>query len=281
MTSPKIKKTVIWIIKIVLSIIALWFVYRKINWIELQELLSKISIIWIILAIIVFNISKIFQSFRLKILLKDIGIETTTIEVIKLNYTSSFYSILLPGGISGDFYKGYLLNIEKKDWKVIAKTLLYDRISGLFVLLLMAGFLAIKTIQDSRFILTIICIIALPTFIIFTKYIFKIHANSLGKTTIQSILVQLTQIGSMICLLFAFRIEILEFINYVLLFLASSIASVIPITFGGAGSRELVFSYGEKFIHINKEVGVALASIFFFINLISNLIGVFFRPKIG
>jgi hypothetical protein len=64
---------------------------------------------------------------------------------------------------------------------------------------------------------------------------------------------------------------------YFVLFLVSSIAAMLPISFGGVGLRELVFLYASALFPIEETAAVALGLAFFLITAGSSFIGVFLR----
>jgi uncharacterized membrane protein YbhN (UPF0104 family) len=90
--------------------------------------------------------------------------------------------------------------------------------------------------------------------------------------------VQFLQLLSAVALIFALPQE-LPIIELLVLFLISSIVSVLPITIGGVGVRELTFLYGLKFIGWNPDIGIAFSFLFFSITLLASLIGVLFLHK--
>jgi uncharacterized membrane protein YbhN (UPF0104 family) len=64
-----------------------------------------------------------------------------------------------------------------------------------------------------------------------------------------------------------------EYLPYLVIFLVSSVAAIIPITVGGLGLRELVFLYGAQLFGLNQEISVAISMLFFLITVLSSLIG--------
>jgi uncharacterized membrane protein YbhN (UPF0104 family) len=70
-------------------------------------------------------------------------------------------------------------------------------------------------------------------------------------------------------------------VDYLTLFLISSVVSVLPITIGGVGARELVFLFGYKFLEIDKTASVSFTLLFFLITAFSSLPGVLlkYEPK--
>ena len=68
-------------------------------------------------------------------------------------------------------------------------------------------------------------------------------------------------------------------IDYLAIFLISTIATIIPITIGGAGAREVTFLYLLGSIQLETSIGVALSLIFFAISAISSLAGIATRIR--
>jgi len=72
-----------------------------------------------------------------------------------------------------------------------------------------------------------------------------------------------------------------KFAPYLLAFLVSALAAVVPINIGGAGARELVFQKSAGFFHIDASLGIYLSISFFLISLLVALSGVYYliRPS--
>ena len=68
-------------------------------------------------------------------------------------------------------------------------------------------------------------------------------------------------------------------IPFLLLFLASSIAAVIPFTIGGMGARELVFMSGATLLGVSGEQAVAVSLLFFLLTAVSSLCGAVVKVK--
>jgi len=66
---------------------------------------------------------------------------------------------------------------------------------------------------------------------------------------------------------------------YLALFLISSIAAVIPITFGGAGARELTFLAGANYFPLEIHIAISLSVIFYMITVLASLIGMAYSFK--
>lgn len=64
-----------------------------------------------------------------------------------------------------------------------------------------------------------------------------------------------------------------------MLFLISSLVSIIPFTVGGIGAREMAFVIGANLIGSKPEVCVALSLIFYFISAVVSLSGALYIIK--
>jgi hypothetical protein len=67
-----------------------------------------------------------------------------------------------------------------------------------------------------------------------------------------------------------------HFINYWFIYLASSIAFVIPVTLGGFGSREVVFVFASGYLNIDASAAVAMSLMLYFIRIIVSFIGIYY-----
>jgi uncharacterized membrane protein YbhN (UPF0104 family) len=63
---------------------------------------------------------------------------------------------------------------------------------------------------------------------------------------------------------------------YLAVFLVSSVAAVLPLSFGGLGAREVTFFYCMNLLHLDSTHGVVASSGFFLITAVSSLVGAMF-----
>jgi hypothetical protein len=98
------------ILKLILTGLALYLVFRKIDTAQLFEILKTIQWIWLVPAVILFVLSKVATAVRLNQYFKNISLQLSEWKNWKLYLIGMFYNLFLPGGIGGDGYKVYLLN---------------------------------------------------------------------------------------------------------------------------------------------------------------------------
>ncbi len=264
------------IIKFLISFLLLFFVLSKINLNQLISILKEVNLFWLFFAFLFFNLSKITAAVRLNYYFKEIGINLSFKTNLILYYVGMFYNLFLPGGIGGDGYKAYLLkkHFDKKLSLLIA-ALLFDRISGLVALILLASLLFVFSDYAIYPLNILSIVIGLAVFFGFYFFCRKYNkfALYLNKNMILALGVQLLQLVCAFFIILSLP-QSVNIMDFLVLFLISSVVSVLPVTIGGVGIRELTFLYGLKFIHHDPSIGVAFSFLFFFITMLSSLIGI-------
>ena len=280
-TKTKLKKLFKTALKGVITLWALYYVFAHIDRANLLQTLKIADISWLIAAFVAFNASKIASAIRLNYYFGAIGITLSQMVNLSLYYLGMFYNLFLPGGIGGDGYKAYLL--EKRygvGYKRLIAALLLDRISGMVALLFFAGvlffyshFVALYGFLPPLVALGIL--LTLPLNYLLTRKFFPNFMGVFGITTLYAFVVQLLQLISALCIIWALPIDTIYTIDYLTLFLISSIVAVLPISIGGIGVRELTFLYGFALIGGDTTMAVTFSLLFFLITAISSLMGVF------
>ncbi len=198
-----------------------------------------------------------------------------------------FYNLFLPGGVGGDAYKGYLIKTQfGTETKKVVSVLVLDRLSGMLLLFIYACILALfLDAEDLRpFVSLLVAAPLLGTLVFwwlnkrFFGYVLPVFWSSFGF----SALVQLAQLGSAYFILLALQVEMATE-AYLFLFLVSSIVSVLPLTIGGIGSREVTFFYGASWLSLDKSSAIGVSMVFFLITAFISLWGIvyhFKKPKL-
>lgn len=265
-------------LKIAVSGLALWLVFRKIEAEAILNALNTANLFWVLPALLLYAASKVLSSFRLNLFLRKTGIHLSEKTNLKLYWLGMFYNISLPGGIGGDGYKIFLLNRETGvPAKKLFWTLLLERINGLLMLVCLAIVFAYFTAIPEIWLYFIWAGIPAGIFV----YNYTIHryfpdfSSIVWKTNAQSLLVQLMQVVALIFLLLAFGVQS-QYPEYLVVFLISSVAAMFPFTIGGAGARELTFLYGAALLGLNAEIAVTASLLFYIITLAVSLPGVYY-----
>lgn len=278
-----LRKKGITLLKILFSFVLLYFVFTKIQFSEVWEILKGSNFSYLFAALLLFVISKILSAFRLNLYIHQIKIFLTQLSNIKLYLLGMFYNLFLPGGIGGDAYKGYVL---KKKYEVktrsVVSILILDRLNGLLLIFVISCILALfldeNRINSYRILFGIAIALSILVFWIFNKRFFSFVYPVFWKSLGFSALVQLAQLVSVLFILKALGVQG-NTIAYLFIFLISSIVSVLPLTIGGIGSREVVFYYGALWLALDENTSVSISMLFFLITALVSLIGIVYHFK--
>ncbi|MBY5952196.1 flippase-like domain-containing protein [Algoriphagus marincola] len=277
------------LLKLILTGLALYLVFRKIDTQHLFEILQTLQWPWLIPALLLFVLSKVATAVRLNQYFKNIGLYLSEKLNFRLYLIGMFYNLFLPGGIGGDGYKVYLLN---KHYQVSIKKLvqaaLLDRLGGLvaIVFLLFGFFLLVDVKLDFlesglwNGLMIAGLILTIPVFWLVQKLGFKDFLPSFWSANLWSFAGQITQLICAWFILMALGIDE-KILAYQLVFLLSSIVAVLPLTIGGVGARELVFVYAHQYAGIEEATAVAFSLIFFLITAGVSLVGAFVKMDLG
>lgn len=266
------------LLKIIVSAVALYLVSRKIDVRETFAVIKSMDFLWLLLAFVLFNASQWLSAQRMLQFLKPIDINLKYRDSLLLYYVGMFYNLFLPGGIGGDGYKVYLLNnIFKTSVKKLIAALLHDRVNGLFGLASLLAILLMVNIPENFTtygnLILFGCLLAVLAYFAAMRWVFKSFSAAAFPAYLSSMGIQGFQILTALCILAGLGLQD-GYILYLQLFLISSIVSVIPVTIGGVGAREMVYVYGSSLFAINQNLAVAFTLLFFLITALSSLVGV-------
>lgn len=264
------------ILKTAVSAIILYLVFRVLDRKLLLVVLEQSNWWWLFWALIWFVLSKVLAACRYNDLLKTTSVYLNTRQQLQLYWLGMYYNLLLPGGISGDGYKiKRLMDASGRPFRQLFRITLYDRISGMLALgqICLTLAMALPAFQTYWGWLLFGLAVSVPA----SKWLFDqmtgATAQDWGRTTLQSIGVQMGQLISVTGIVFALH-EPAKWLGYSVVFLVSSVVAMLPLTIGGAGARELTFLYGAKFLGLNPERSVAIAFVFYLISTAVSLVGI-------
>jgi glycosyltransferase 2 family protein len=272
-------------IKIFVSCIALYFVFRKMDIHQLILITKNINWWFFGLAVLFYNLSQITSALRLTYFLRIISIFTSFSYNLKLYYKGMFYNLFLPGGIGGDGVKGYLLTRQfSKPLKQVITVLFLDRLSGFagLVGLCAATLLFCHFNVDvfwGKYFLAIGLASLYPLYFLFIHLFFKSYKKVFSKTSLLGISVNIVQSVAVLFLFLALHVDH-HLIEYMAVFYVADIALLFPFTIGGAGAREMVFLFAPKIIPVDTYIGVTFSLLLFLITVISSMTGVLMKTNL-
>ncbi|AWX43393.1 hypothetical protein HME9304_00381 [Flagellimonas maritima] len=279
----KLRKRLITVLKISISAVLIYFIFTKIDFEAVVQTLKKSNPFYLFIGMSLFVISKILSSFRLNLYFHQIGVNISQLSNLKLYLLGMFYNLFLPGGIGGDAYKGYVIQKKyRSGTKKVVSVLLLDRLSGMLLIFIYACafglFVNTVLFQDFSWIFLFGIPISVIVFCLLHKKFFSYTMPIFWKSIGYSTFVQLSQVFCVLCILKSFGIGLYTF-EYLFIFLVSSIISVIPLTIGGIGSREVTFLYGAKWLGLDPNISISISFTFFLITAVVSLFGILYHFK--
>ncbi|MEO1012123.1 MAG: lysylphosphatidylglycerol synthase transmembrane domain-containing protein [Bacteroidota bacterium] len=281
----KHRKRGIAVLKLIISVLLVYFVITKINLDHVWAVLKENHPLYLFLALVFFIISKILAAFRLNLYFHQIEVPLSQKSNLKLYLLGMFYNLFLPGGIGGDAYKGYQINKNfEVPTKRVVSVLVLDRLSGLLLLFVYACLLAMAlkmSIPDYYpWILTLAILGGVLVFFWINRKFFNYTLPIFWKSIGFSAGVQFAQLVSVFFIIKALQISTANaLIPYLFIFLVSSIVAVLPLTIGGIGSREVTFFYGAELLSLDENTSVSISMVFFLITALVSLFGIFYHFK--
>lgn len=276
------KKLGVTLLKIFISGISIYFVIKKTDLGKIALTLENTSIPLLVLSLLFMNLSQFSSTLRLKVLLKYIGIDIGFWHNLKLYYMGMFYNLFLPGGIGGDGIKAFMLKKQYgQSLKRIFTCLILDRLSGFSGLIFLGclGFLISSHTFSADWLSwssLFLMITVFPAFYFFLRFFFKSLLPSFLRLNALGMLVNLVQTISVIFLFMAIGTKS-NLTEYLTIFYIATAAMIFPFTIGGIGIRELVFIVAPQYLPIDAETGLSFCLIFFVMNAMSSLTGIFFK----
>ena len=270
------KKTIIFILKALVSISLLTILLINIDWDTVVGNLEKANLLFLATASLL-NLAERFElTFKWNLLIKARNIFISFGRLFIINAIGSFLGLFLPSSLGTDVVKGYYLVKNNSEKSVSVSSVFVDRVLGMFSLLTFgvvsvfyAGDLIAKF--NLKFIIVTLFVLAIIFFYIFqtnwtTKFlkkfspknsklkeifdnILKLHSSILEYKNFPgtllfaffiTLLVQVSRVFTyyVIALSFGIHIPIIYFFLFVPLIM---LVMMIPISVGGLGVREGAF----------------------------------------
>ena len=274
----KLKKILFTSLKIGLSVLLLYFVFRKVPFNDALMLIKNCNFGYLFLALLAFVASQWMSSQRLLQYFRANEFYLKSITNWKLYLVGMFYNFFIPGGIGGDAYKIYVLNKKLGyNTKKLTASVFCDRLSGLMAIVVLLEILCISIIPSWWKIL-VLPTVFLTVFLgkIILDKIFPTFKKIILKTLFYSVVVQILQLICVYFILNSFA-SVEDIWIYFMVFLVSSVLSIV--SFSGIGVREWLFMKAAQLYTFSLDVSVSTALIFSVITAVVALVGVIYQLK--
>ncbi len=297
------KKKIIQALNFLVGIVLITVLVTKLDKENLWAALLGMNYLHFALALMLMFAVQVVQALRLYILVE--GYEVQLKQIIWLYLVSLFFNNFLPGGIGGDSLKVYYLHkAEKKLGKAVTLTLV-DRLVGLFSLTFFISLffvvewqhmeslnaLIIKLLKEYG--LPLLGLILLGGILLFlgknwlkrfveklSKFFYDSKMALIGirrilfwKITLLALLAHLLRGLAFLLILSGLGDEGLSFIEMMFIIAVAAWAVILPISVGGLGVREGIFSSLAFKFGVPLPTAIALSILTRFLLWIMALIG--------
>ena len=128
------------ILKSIVTLALLYYLYIEIPWYELKIIISSISIDKFILSIFVQVLAFILLVLRWSVFFRNLKHKINLFKIFKYGYIGIMFNNILPSSIGGDFVRGFYITKNGVPMYKAVVTLLLDRFIGLYVVLLTSSY---------------------------------------------------------------------------------------------------------------------------------------------
>lgn len=168
----------IFFLKIIITIGLLSFFLHKTDLSQLTDSLLGISLYMIFVNVLLYLISIAIASYKWELLIPDYSL----LFLMKYNLIGAYYSLVLPGQISGEVVKSYMLSKDGSEPHKIIASVFVDKVTGLISLMLI-GVLGVKL--SSQTIPKEVTCYMLIFLVLFITILIVIRLKIIYKTTVK------------------------------------------------------------------------------------------------
>lgn len=268
------------LLKIAITVVLLYFVFTKIPFQKIWQVLKTANLYWLIVSLCCFVVSQWVSAKRLLKVFNALQFQLSDKLNTILYLVGMFYNFFIPGGIGGDAYKVYFLN-KNYNWgvKKLSSAVLLDRFMGLVaigvLIVVFSGWVPYVRENSLLWLLPFFLITGVLVSFIFVKRVFPSLKQVFTITLLQSLVVQLLQCLCVVFIIMSLNKLESHYIFYCIVFLMSSVLSVF--SFSGIGIRELVLYQSAVFFVFDSTIAVIIGLLFSFMTAIVSLFGIVFH----
>ena len=284
-------------LKLFVSLVILCLLFFTVDVNTCLKTLSHINISLFFLLVLIYLTGQVISAVKWKIIAQKLGFHNTLFNFIKYYFKGMFYNSFLPTNVGGDIMKIAYLKKDCNQENSIEKafvSVLADRISGVFVLVILAfaGILAVHNLNNMikffvclAFLLSLLSIFLI---LVFGKKNFKhdiinkiIGYNKLFlyidmfKILFLSLVFHILVIILHVLIGKALHLTINPF-YYLILYPLSALAASLPVSLNGIGIKEASYMYLLAQVSILPSQALIFVLCWNLVILINSLIGAMF-----
>ncbi|MBA4386420.1 MAG: hypothetical protein C0404_00460 [Verrucomicrobia bacterium] len=294
-------------LKIGLSILLLFLLFRMVDWQKAQGIVRQASPLYLLLAVALLTVERAVSVLKWLVLLRVKGSVISFWRLFLINYIGGFWSLFAPSSVSADIIRGYYLSKKTADISLTISSIVVDHILSLFGLILVgatgAYFFGDKLgLEHHRLYMGIIMALMIAGFIAIQNRAFMDLVNRIfiRRITIRNMNQHLEKwfqacvdYGKFpVTLLFSFSLSILvQAIRVVIFYVVAlgfdvnvsvvyyfmfvpvvNMAIMLPV-FNGIGVREACFVAFAKYVGIDRDVALVVSSAVSLVTTLTTALG--------
>lgn len=296
MSGDRAKKTVLFILKVTVSVFAIAFLLSRLDIRgTFGHLAHSSKLLWL-LALMILVLSQVISSYRWYLLLQPLDFTLSWFVVFKIYFTGMFFSLFLPTLVGGDAVKTFYIADSLERAPAAFYTVFADRVIGMAgqQVYVLAGVIFLHSYFPfwlSMGLLSFIFIFYATIFLLprlfslIHKVVKKLRELPRDKlfiywdrtdTTLKAWALSLAiHLSVIIChilmgISLGFTIPAAAFL---VVYPVSAIVATLPLSLNGIGLREAAYVYMLGFFGVSREGAFALGLMWFSIVLINGAIG--------
>jgi uncharacterized membrane protein YbhN (UPF0104 family) len=291
--SPKVKKTIIFALKFLVSGTLLYFVFSRAGIGKVLSMLRDINPISFGAAVFIYLFCQIIASIRWRLFLMD---RLALVRLFRLYLLGSFFNTFLPGLVGGDAVKAYYLYRESGKGTQAMASVFMDRYIGFCSLMALGLFfypVALKYITGTwvqwLLPLIVLCFITASVVIFGLRFgrsiqflediygylhSYRRKSGVILKAFLLSVAIQLFMILSVYILALGLG-QTLPLLPFLVFFPIIVTVSTIPISISGLGIREAAFVLLLGMLEVEPDAATAISFAWFLSMVTGGLAGLY------
>lgn len=118
--------------------LAVWLLARQVDGAALVEALAKVKVAGVVAAVVVYLVGQLMTAYRWRIISERVGFSESFSGICRYYFIGMFFNLFGPSTLGGDVVRSLYLGQTDGRRTVAFNTVVFDRLSGLAVLVLVA-----------------------------------------------------------------------------------------------------------------------------------------------
>jgi uncharacterized membrane protein YbhN (UPF0104 family) len=261
LASKAVRKWVLFWVKIAVSVLVLYLVFRGTDLALISNLLTGSRKLFWAAAFFLMVLSQVISTLRWHILLKPLDFDLPWFRVFRIYFTGMFFSLFLPTLVGGDAVKTYSIAFPVWPfWLTLGLALFVPLTYGLLLLLPRLSTRALLLVRRLR---------EVPRERLF---VYWEDWRTTARAWMLSLGIHLCLVISHVCLAYALGLDV-PWVAWAAVYPVTALVGFLPISLSGVGPREAAYVFLIGLFGISREMALAYGIMWFSMVLGNGLVG--------